>query len=170
MSDTHFGYAAVAEEAKAGRVRGVFDSVARRYDVMNDLMSLGLLRAEEVEVVPRVDAGVVAVGEARQHRIVADRLDRSDLDVALAGLQHLLPRAVALHLGRRRIDAHQLERDAKGPAVVEADFEDARALMQRDRGRMVRLGAGAHGARSDRGRRSVAKRPGPAPVGGKRPA
>jgi len=45
MSDTHFGYSTVAEEAKAGRVRGVFDSVVRRYDVMNDLMSLGLHRA-----------------------------------------------------------------------------------------------------------------------------
>jgi len=45
MSDTHFGFEPVDESAKAGRVRGVFDSVAARYDVMNDLMSLGLHRA-----------------------------------------------------------------------------------------------------------------------------
>ena len=47
MSDhktTHFGYQAVAEAEKAERVRGVFDSVATRYDLMNDLMSLGVHR------------------------------------------------------------------------------------------------------------------------------
>src|SRR3982751_1616706 len=37
MTETHFGFSAVDEQAKAGRVRGVFDSVANRYDVMNDL-------------------------------------------------------------------------------------------------------------------------------------
>jgi demethylmenaquinone methyltransferase/2-methoxy-6-polyprenyl-1,4-benzoquinol methylase len=41
---THFGYRAVPEEEKAGRVREVFDSVAPRYDLMNDLMSGGLHR------------------------------------------------------------------------------------------------------------------------------
>jgi len=44
MSDTHFGFTTVDEQAKAERVRGVFDSVAPKYDVMNDLMSLGLHR------------------------------------------------------------------------------------------------------------------------------
>jgi demethylmenaquinone methyltransferase/2-methoxy-6-polyprenyl-1,4-benzoquinol methylase len=48
MSDpertTHFGYATVAEEDKAARVHDVFASVARRYDVMNDAMSLGIHR------------------------------------------------------------------------------------------------------------------------------
>src|SRR6185295_5677643 len=44
MSDTHFGFTTVDEQAKADRVRGVFDSVAPKYDVMNDLMSLGLHR------------------------------------------------------------------------------------------------------------------------------
>ena len=44
MSQTHFGYQSVDEAEKAGRVRGVFDSVASRYDVMNDLMSMGLHR------------------------------------------------------------------------------------------------------------------------------
>jgi demethylmenaquinone methyltransferase/2-methoxy-6-polyprenyl-1,4-benzoquinol methylase len=45
MAETHFGFQTVDEGEKARRVRGVFDSVARRYDVMNDLMSLGLHRA-----------------------------------------------------------------------------------------------------------------------------
>jgi demethylmenaquinone methyltransferase/2-methoxy-6-polyprenyl-1,4-benzoquinol methylase len=45
MTQTHFGFESVDERDKARRVRGVFDSVAPRYDVMNDLMSLGLHRA-----------------------------------------------------------------------------------------------------------------------------
>jgi demethylmenaquinone methyltransferase/2-methoxy-6-polyprenyl-1,4-benzoquinol methylase len=41
---THFGYQQVAEDEKAGRVGEVFKSVAPSYDLMNDLMSLGLHR------------------------------------------------------------------------------------------------------------------------------
>ena len=41
---THFGFQTVAEEEKARRVAEVFDSVASKYDVMNDLMSAGLHR------------------------------------------------------------------------------------------------------------------------------
>lgn len=41
---THFGFETVAEADKARRVRGVFTSVASKYDVMNDLMSAGLHR------------------------------------------------------------------------------------------------------------------------------
>ena len=44
METTHFGYERVSPDEKGRRVRGVFDSVARRYDVMNDLMSFGLHR------------------------------------------------------------------------------------------------------------------------------
>jgi demethylmenaquinone methyltransferase/2-methoxy-6-polyprenyl-1,4-benzoquinol methylase len=41
---THFGYEEVAPDEKTRRVRGVFDSVASKYDVMNDLMSGGMHR------------------------------------------------------------------------------------------------------------------------------
>ena len=46
MSDktTHFGFQDIPEAEKAGRVRGVFGSVASKYDVMNDAMSLGIHR------------------------------------------------------------------------------------------------------------------------------
>lgn len=43
-SRTHFGFRSVDSGEKAGLVRGVFDSVASRYDVMNDLMSFGVHR------------------------------------------------------------------------------------------------------------------------------
>ena len=41
---THFGFQSVPESEKAGRVRGVFSSVASKYDVMNDVMSGGAHR------------------------------------------------------------------------------------------------------------------------------
>ncbi len=45
MASTHFGYTTVEETEKARHVRGVFDLVAPKYDLMNDLMSMGLHRA-----------------------------------------------------------------------------------------------------------------------------
>lgn len=44
MASTHFGFKTVDEREKAQRVRSVFDSVAPKYDVMNDLMSAGMHR------------------------------------------------------------------------------------------------------------------------------
>jgi demethylmenaquinone methyltransferase/2-methoxy-6-polyprenyl-1,4-benzoquinol methylase len=41
---THFGFETVPESEKAGRVKGVFSSVATKYDVMNDVMSAGVHR------------------------------------------------------------------------------------------------------------------------------
>lgn len=41
---THFGFETVREEDKAGRVQGVFSSVASKYDIMNDVMSGGVHR------------------------------------------------------------------------------------------------------------------------------
>jgi len=64
MSETHFGFTPVDEREKAGRVRGVFDSVAKKYDVMNDLMSLGLHRAWK--------AYTVAVANVRPGQKVLD--------------------------------------------------------------------------------------------------
>jgi demethylmenaquinone methyltransferase/2-methoxy-6-polyprenyl-1,4-benzoquinol methylase len=64
MSDTHFGYSTVEAAQKAERVRGVFDSVAPKYDLMNDLMSLGLHRAWK--------AYAVAVANLRPGNAVLD--------------------------------------------------------------------------------------------------
>ena len=77
---TSFGFEPVAPEEKARRVRGVFESVAGKYDLMNDLMSGGLHRAWKrftVEV-SGVRAGArvldVAGGTADLARLFADRV------------------------------------------------------------------------------------------------
>ncbi|HEX6792239.1 MAG TPA: class I SAM-dependent methyltransferase [Casimicrobiaceae bacterium] len=44
MDTTHFGYERVTPDEKTRRIRAVFDSVAGKYDVMNDLMSAGMHR------------------------------------------------------------------------------------------------------------------------------
>ena len=58
MGETHFGFQAVSEPEKARRVRSVFDSVAPKYDLMNDLMSLGLHRAWKAYAVLVADVRV----------------------------------------------------------------------------------------------------------------
>ena len=64
MTSTHFGFQTVDEREKARHVRGVFDSVASRYDVMHDLMSLGLHRAWK--------AYTVMVADVREGQQVLD--------------------------------------------------------------------------------------------------
>ena len=88
MSQTHFGFASVDESAKAGRVRGVFDSVAPKYDLMNDLMSLGLHRAWK--------AYAVAVANVRPGDRVLD----------IAGGTGDLARAFAKAVGRPALVVH----------------------------------------------------------------
>jgi demethylmenaquinone methyltransferase/2-methoxy-6-polyprenyl-1,4-benzoquinol methylase len=64
MSETDFGYERVDETRKASLVRGVFDSVAGRYDLMNDLMSFGMHRAWK--------AYTVAIADVRPGQRVLD--------------------------------------------------------------------------------------------------
>ena len=88
MSDTHFGFETVDETQKAARVRGVFDSVASKYDVMNDLMSMGMHRAWK--------AYTVAVAHLREGDRVLD----------LAGGTGDLARAFARKVGARGTVVH----------------------------------------------------------------
>lgn len=77
MSDTHFGFKTIEESDKARMVRGVFDSVASRYDVMNDLMSIGLHRAWK--------AYAIAVSGVREgHQVLDIAAGTGDLTKAFA--------------------------------------------------------------------------------------
>jgi demethylmenaquinone methyltransferase / 2-methoxy-6-polyprenyl-1,4-benzoquinol methylase len=81
MSDTtDFGFERVRPEDKTRRVRGVFESVAAKYDLMNDLMSAGLHRAWKRFAVaasgarPGNEVLDVAGGTADLTRLFADRV------------------------------------------------------------------------------------------------
>jgi demethylmenaquinone methyltransferase/2-methoxy-6-polyprenyl-1,4-benzoquinol methylase len=77
MAQTHFGFQTVDEADKARKVRGVFDSVAARYDVMNDVMSMGMHRAWK--------AYTVAVAQVKPgHRVLDIAGGTGDLAQAFA--------------------------------------------------------------------------------------
>jgi len=110
METTHFGYEQVSPEEKARRVRGVFDSVTDKYDVMNDLMSFGLHRGWKRFTVElsgvRAGARVLdlAGGTGDLARLFARRVGpagtvvHTDINGAMlaAGRDKLLDRGVAL--------------------------------------------------------------------------
>lgn len=88
MAQTDFGFQQVDETEKARKVRGVFDSVASRYDLMNDLMSMGLHRAWKVYA--------VAVAQAQPGQRVLDiAAGTGDLTRALA--RQVGPQGVVVH-------------------------------------------------------------------------
>lgn len=106
---THFGYEQVAPEDKARRVRGVFDSVAGRYDLMNDLMSAGLHRLWKRFTVELSGTGPgdrvldIAGGTADLARLFADRVGPTG-SVVLTDIN-----AAMLRAGRDRLlDAGRL--------------------------------------------------------------
>jgi demethylmenaquinone methyltransferase/2-methoxy-6-polyprenyl-1,4-benzoquinol methylase len=88
MSTTHFGFESVDERDKARRVRGVFDSVASRYDLMNDLMSAGLHRAWK--------AYTVMVADVRPGMSVLDIAGGTG-DLALAFAPKVGPTGTVVH-------------------------------------------------------------------------
>jgi len=74
---THFGFETVASSDKARKVRGVFDAVAGKYDLMNDLMSLGLHRVWK--------AYAVAAAQVREgDRVLDIAAGTGDLTLAFA--------------------------------------------------------------------------------------
>jgi demethylmenaquinone methyltransferase/2-methoxy-6-polyprenyl-1,4-benzoquinol methylase len=100
---THFGYKTVSTETKAEMVRGVFDSVASRYDLMNDLMSAGLHRLWKRYTIDQaaVKAGQVVLdlagGTGDLARSFARKVGK-DGHVILADIN-----AAMLQQGRRRL-------------------------------------------------------------------
>lgn len=117
---THFGYSEVSWDDKAGKVAEVFDSVASRYDLMNDLMSMGVHRMWK-----RFTVDLACVQRNEQ---VLDLACGSG-DLAAAMYKRLGPRgrmvladynAAMLAQGRdRMINAGKLERSS----FVQADAE-----------------------------------------------
>jgi demethylmenaquinone methyltransferase/2-methoxy-6-polyprenyl-1,4-benzoquinol methylase len=100
---THFGFETVSLTDKARRVKGVFDSVAGRYDLMNDLMSGGLHRLwkrftiEQAALKPGQSVLDLAGGTGDLARAFAQRVGESGT-VVLADVN-----ASMLREGRRRL-------------------------------------------------------------------
>ncbi|HIV73415.1 MAG TPA: bifunctional demethylmenaquinone methyltransferase/2-methoxy-6-polyprenyl-1,4-benzoquinol methylase UbiE [Candidatus Aquabacterium excrementipullorum] len=88
MSDTHFGFETVDESQKASRVRGVFDSVAGKYDIMNDLMSMGLHRLWKAYT-------IAASGVREGHKVLDIAGGTGDLAQAFA--KRVGPRGTVVH-------------------------------------------------------------------------
>ena len=105
---TDFGYQSVPEDEKSQRVAGVFDSVAPRYDLMNDLMSFGLHRlwkrftVEQSFVRPgeRVLDVLIPVVQCDAERLPF-RADRFDCVSVAFGLRNMTHKEEALAEMRR---------------------------------------------------------------------
>ncbi len=119
---TDFGYERVPVSAKKGKVRGVFDSVAPRYDLMNDVMSLGLhrwwkrftvaqsgLRAGQKALDVAAGSGDLAIGLARRvgstGRVLVTDINRSMLE---RGRDRLLDAGIAGNVAYLQADAEVL--------------------------------------------------------------
>ena len=94
---THFGFQQVPEDEKASRVRDVFDSVATRYDLMNDLMSFGIHRIWKRIAVEL--AGVRSAwtdrfngqGQTRRMRVLIQQDERPTGEIVDWFIHHDLP-------------------------------------------------------------------------------
>jgi len=79
QGNTHFGFEQVNVNDKQNRVRAVFDSVASRYDIMNDLMSLGVHRLWKRQAIEMA-------GVRRGHRVLDLASGTADLATRFATL------------------------------------------------------------------------------------
>jgi len=131
-AQTHFGYHNVAVEAKQGLVDEVFHKVADRYDLMNDLMSLGLHRVWKDILVAKVRP---PRNRPFAHLDVAGGTGDVAFRVAEAGgplteVTALDVNAEMLRVGRRRADKHRaggrvsfIEGNAEALPLPDAQFD-----------------------------------------------
>jgi demethylmenaquinone methyltransferase/2-methoxy-6-polyprenyl-1,4-benzoquinol methylase len=119
---THFGYETVDVDEKARRVKGVFDSVAGNYDLMNDLMSAGLHRLwkrftiEQAAVRRGQHVLDLAGGTGDLAKAFADRVGSSgrvvlaDINISMLkeGRRRLTDAGVAGNLSIIQVDAEKL--------------------------------------------------------------
>ncbi|HYQ72251.1 MAG TPA: bifunctional demethylmenaquinone methyltransferase/2-methoxy-6-polyprenyl-1,4-benzoquinol methylase UbiE [Gammaproteobacteria bacterium] len=132
---THFGYRDVPVTEKARHVREVFDSVADNYDLMNDLMSLGIHRLWKRFTIGMADLKTgqsvldLAGGTGDLTRLMAPRVGRdglvvlSDINAAMLGngRSRLLDRGISGNVDFAQLNAEQLPfRDASFDLVTMA--------------------------------------------------
>jgi demethylmenaquinone methyltransferase/2-methoxy-6-polyprenyl-1,4-benzoquinol methylase len=126
-SKTHFGYREVTPEEKTRLVRGVFESVATRYDLMNDLMSFGIHRLWKRDFVGtlglrRGDRVLDLAGGTGDIALLAARAVGSGGHVVLTDINRAM-----LGVGRDRVvDAGMVDR-------IDVSLVDASAIPFADR-------------------------------------
>ena len=155
-----FGFRSVAEEEKTGLVRAVFDSVAVRYDLMNDLMSGGLHRLWKAsfvaEIRPRaggvlldlaagtgdIARGYLGRAEARgiagarailldiNERMLAVGRDRSLDRGRAAGLCYIVGDAERLPLRSASVDAYTIAFGLRNVTHIDAALAEARRVLK----------------------------------------
>ena len=138
---THFGFKTVREEEKASLVRGVFDEVAPKYDLMNDLMSLGVHRIWKSAMLDWL--------KPRPHQSLLD-VGGGTGDIAFRWLER-----------GGGIDAHLLEAADRGDDLREGRRDRAELLRPRPAfvgprqpDRLLRLPFGGHAVAQRGGRGS----------------
>ena len=153
---TDFGYRKVAPEEKSRLVRSIFDSVAGRYDLMNDLMSGGIHRLWKVDFVDRLNprpgetildvaggTGDIAFGIVERRggsgRIVVCDIAQSMLNVGrdraidrgiLDGIDWLCGDAERLPVADASIDAYTIAFGLRNVTRIERALAEARRVLK----------------------------------------
>jgi demethylmenaquinone methyltransferase / 2-methoxy-6-polyprenyl-1,4-benzoquinol methylase len=157
-AEADFGLRRVPEEAKAPLVRAVFDSVAPRYDLMNDLMSFGIHRRWKAEMIawlnprsgqrlldvaggtgdvallalPRLApavGGAVMVCDASAEMVETGRARAID-DGVLAGIEWLCGDAEALPFADRSFDLYTIAFGLRNVTRREQALAEARRVLR----------------------------------------
>ena len=155
---THFGFRRIAESDKASLVRDVFSSVAPRYDLMNDLMSLGVHRLWKSAMMdwlaPRPGQSLIDVGggtgdiaarvierlaPARPEAVVVCDLTPDMLAVGrdraldrgiLGGIDWICGDAEALPLPDRSVTAYTIAFGLRNVTRIEVALAEARRVLK----------------------------------------
>ena len=156
---THFGFRTVAKDEKAKMVRGVFDSVASSYDIMNDLMSAGVHRIWKNQMVdwlnPQPDWNMIDVGGGTgdiafriqdkvakrggnihvtvtdiNHEMLKVGRDRSVNDQRLSGLSWLCGNAEKLPVPDNSMDAYTIAFCIRNVTDIPAALRDAKRILK----------------------------------------
>jgi demethylmenaquinone methyltransferase/2-methoxy-6-polyprenyl-1,4-benzoquinol methylase len=151
-----FGYREVAREEKSRLVRGIFDSVAGRYDLMNDLMSGGIHRLWKLDFVDRLNprpgetildvaggTGDIAFGVVERRggsgRILVCDVAQSMLNVGrdraidrgiLDGIDWLCGDAERLPVADASIDAYSIAFGLRNVTHIDAALAEARRVLK----------------------------------------
>jgi demethylmenaquinone methyltransferase/2-methoxy-6-polyprenyl-1,4-benzoquinol methylase len=153
---TDFGYRQVAEHEKAGLVRAVFDTVASRYDLMNDLMSGGIHRLWKAELLDRLNprpgetmldvaggTGDVALGIVERRgstgAVIVCDINRAMLEVGrdravdrgvLRGVEFLCGDAERLPVASASVDAYTIAFGLRNVTHIDAALAEARRVLK----------------------------------------